>query len=125
MAHLDWAVKLDKADFLGKPSLVRIQKKGVTQRLIGYEMLEPNVVPEEANQIVVPNPKQPIGLEIVGRVTSSRYSPTLKKSIGLGWLPIEMAEPGTEFTIRIRGEFHKGQVVKLPFYDPTGERLKS
>jgi sarcosine oxidase subunit alpha len=125
MAHLDWAVKLDKADFLGKPSLVRLQKKGVTQRLIGYEMLEPNVVPEEANQIVVPNPKQPIGLEIIGRVTSSRYSPTLNKSIGLGWLPVEMAEPGTEFTVRIRGEFHKGKVVSLPFYDPAGEKLKS
>ena len=125
MAHLDWAVKLDKEDFLGKPSLVRIQNKGVHQRLIGYEMVDPNVVPEEANQIVVENPDWPIGLEIIGRITSSRYSPTLKKSIGLGWLPVNMSEPGTEFTVRIRGEFHRGRVVALPFYDPDGEQLKS
>ena len=125
MAHMNWAVKLDKEDFLGKPSLVRIQKQGVTQKLIGYEMLEPNVVPEEANQIVVENLDWPIGLEIIGRITSSRYSPTLKRSIGLGWLPADMTEPGTEFTVRIRGELHTGQVMALPFYDPAGEKLKS
>lgn len=125
MAHLDWAVKMDKPDFLGKPSLVRVQKRGVTQRLVGYEMLDPNLVPEEANQIVVPNPEWPIGLEIIGRITSSRYSPTLKKSIGLCWLPLDKTEPGAEFTVRIRGELHPGKVVSLPFYDPEGERLKS
>ncbi len=125
MAHIDWAVKMDKDDFMGKPSLLRIQKQGITHKLIGYEMLEANVVPEEANQIVIPNPEQPIGLEIIGRVTSCRYSPTLKKSIGLGWLPIDQTEPGTEFTVRIRGELHPGKVSAIPFYDPQGEKLKS
>ncbi len=125
MADLEWAVKMDKEDFLGKPSLVRIQKKGVTQKLVGYEMIEPNVVPEEANQIVVPNPEWPIGLEIIGRVTSSRYSPTLRRSIGLCWLPVEQSDPGTEFTVRIQGELHQGRVATLPFYDPAGEKLKS
>ena len=125
MADLNWAVKLDKTDFLGKPSLVRIQKRGITQKLVGYEMVEPNVVPEEANQIVVENPAWPIGLEIVGRITSSRYSPILKKSIGLCWLPLNMTEPDTEFTVRIQGEFYQGKVVSLPFYDPKGEKLRS
>ncbi len=125
MAHLDWAVKMDKEDFVGKPSLVRILKKGVTEQLVGYEMVNPNVVPEEANQIVVENPDWPIGLETIGRITSSRYSPTLKKSIGLCWVPKHMAEPGTEFTVRIRGELHQAQVAALPFYDPEGKQLKS
>ncbi|MEM7033627.1 MAG: 2Fe-2S iron-sulfur cluster-binding protein [Chloroflexota bacterium] len=125
MAHLDWAVKLDKADFLGKPSLVRIQKKGVTQKLVGYEMLDPEVVPEEANQIVVPNSDMPIGYKIIGRITSSRFSPVLKKSIGLCWLPVKRSDPGMQFSVRIRGELHKARVVPIPFYDPDGERLKS
>jgi sarcosine oxidase subunit alpha len=125
MAGLDWAVKLEKADFVGKPSLVRVQQRGVTSKLVGYEMLNPSLVPEEANQIVRPNPQWPIGLEIIGRITSSRYSPTLKKSIGLCWLPVDQSAPGSEFAVRIRGELHKGRVVPLPFYDPEGERLKS
>lgn len=125
MADLDWAVKMDKPEFVGKPSLVRVQRRGVTHKLVGYEMLDPNLVPEEANQIVQPNPKWPIGLEILGRITSSRYSPTLRKSIGLCWLPVEHSTPGSEFTVRIRGELHQGKVATLPFYDPAGERLKS
>lgn len=125
MAGLEWAVKMEKADFVGKPSLVRVQRRGVTSKLVGYEMLDPNLVSEEANQIVRPNPHWPIGLEIIGRITSSRYSPTLKKSIGLCWLPADQSAPGSEFTVRIRGELHKGRVVPLPFYDPEGVRLKS
>ncbi len=125
MAHMDWAVKMDKEDFLGKPSLVRIQKQGIKQKLVGYEMIDPEVVPEEANQIVVKNPAAPIGLEIIGRVTSSRYSPTLKKSLGLCWMPLDQSKVGTEFTVRIRGELHQGKVAAIPFYDPEGERLKS
>jgi sarcosine oxidase subunit alpha len=124
MADLGWVVKMDKSDFLGKPALVRIQKRGVKQKLAGYQMLDPQVVPEEANQIVQPNPNWPIGLEIVGRVTSARYSPILNQSIGLCWLPVDRSEPDTEFTVRIRGELHTGKVVPLPFYDPKGEKLK-
>jgi sarcosine oxidase subunit alpha len=125
MANLGWAIKLEKPAFVGKPSLVRIQKGGVSQKLVGYQMLDPQVVPEEANQIVRPNPNWPIGLEIIGRVTSARYSPTLEQSIGLAWLPAELAEPGTVFTIRSRGKLYQGQVVALPFYDPEGKKLKS
>lgn len=125
MAHLDWAVKLDKSSFVGKPSLVRAQRRGVTDRLVGYQMVDPQVIPEEANQIVRPNPDRPIGLEIIGRITSARYSPTLQQSIGLCWLPVNMSEPGTEFSVRIQGELHTGKVVPLPFYDAKGERLKS
>jgi sarcosine oxidase subunit alpha len=125
MADLGWAVKLDKADFTGKPSLVRVAQQGVSQKLVGYQMLDANIVPEEANQIVRPNPKWPIGLEIIGRVTSARYSPTLQQSIGLCWLPIEQSAVGSEFSVRIRGELHTGKVVSLPFYDAEGKRLKA
>jgi sarcosine oxidase subunit alpha len=125
MADLGWAVKLDKADFTGKPSLVRVERNGLTHQLVGYQMLDARVVPEEANQIVRPNPQRPLGLEILGRVTSARYSPTLKQSIGLCWLPIALSRPGSEFTVRIRGELHKGQVAPLPFYDPEGKRLRA
>lgn len=124
MAGLAWAVKLDKSDFVGRPSLVRRQQRGLTQKLVGFQMLNRDIAPQEGQQIVQPNPAWPIGLEILGRVTSARYSPTLKESIGLCWLPIERATPGQEFTIRIDGTLQTAQVVRLPFYDPAGERLK-
>jgi sarcosine oxidase subunit alpha len=116
---------MDKPDFVGKPSLARIQKRDIAQKLVGYQMLDSAIVPEEADQIVRPNPDTPIGLEIIGRVTSARYSPSLEQSIGLCWLPIDQSAPGSEFTVRIQGKLHTGKVVPLPFYDPEGARLKS
>ncbi len=116
---MGWAVKLDKDDFLGKPSLM-VQADGVEKRLVGFEMVD-GVMPEEMNQIVRQSPG---GLEIIGRVTSVRRSPALKKIIGLCWLPAEMAQSGQTFTVRVRGELQTGRVVDVPFYDPDGSRLR-
>jgi sarcosine oxidase subunit alpha len=122
-AGMEWAVKLDKQDFTGKASLIMANKKGVMKKLVGFEMPD-GTIPEEANQIVRPG-NGPIGLEIIGRITSVRRSPTLKKVIGLCWLPVDMTEPGQEFTVRVRGQLRTGRVVPLPFYDPDGLRLNS
>jgi len=121
-ADLGWVVKLDKQDFLGKPALQIASRDGVQKRLVGFEMVD-RTLPEEANQIVRQG-KGPLGFEILGRVTSVRFSPTLDKVIGLCWLPIELAQPGQTFSIRIKGELHAGRVVPLPFYDPEGARLR-
>lgn len=122
-AGMEWAVKLDKQDFTGKASLIMANKKGIMKKLVGFEMPD-GTMPEEANQIVRPG-NGPIGLEIIGRITSVRRSPTLEKVIGLCWLPVDMTEPGQEFTVRVRGQLRTGRVVPLPFYDPDGLRLNS
>jgi sarcosine oxidase subunit alpha len=120
-AGLEALVKLDKDDFIGRQSLVFAQQRGIKQRLVGFEMDE---LPEEGCQIVQPG-SGPIGLEILGRITSTRYSPTLNKVIGLCWLPDAMSAPGQAFTVRVRGELKPGRVVPTPFYDPEGARLNS
>ena len=53
-ANMEWAVKFDKPDFLGKPSLMRISTEGPKQLLVGFKMVEPDVVPDEGLQIVDP-----------------------------------------------------------------------
>lgn len=122
-AGLDGLVKLDKDDFIGKTSLVLAGERGVEKRLAGFTMPD-GTLPEEGNQIVRPG-KGPLGLEIIGRVTSARYSPTLKQVIGLCWLPAALAEPGSAFTVRVRGELKAGRVAALPFYDPDEIRLRA
>ncbi len=120
-AGLGWAVKLGKADFLGRRTLAMRHERGPEKRLVGFTMPD-GTLPEEANQIVQPG-GGPLGLEIIGRVTSVRRSPTLGRVIGLCWLPAGMAAPGAEFTVRVRGELKTGVVSALPFYDPDGKRL--
>jgi sarcosine oxidase subunit alpha len=122
-ADMAWAVKLDKADFLGNRALSRISEDGPRQKLAGFKMARPGIVPDEGLQIVRPGPDGQ--LEIIGWVTSSRYSPTLNEAIGLCWLPAELASrEGAAFTIRANGRLEEARVHHGPFYDPNGERLR-
>ncbi len=122
-ANMEWAVKMKKRDFLGKPMLTRISERGTRQRLVGFKMARPGIVPEEGLQAVHPdgNGKQ----EIIGWLTSSRFSPALGETVGLCWLPAHVAaEAGTRFQIRRDGELEDAYVHHGPFYDPDGERLQ-
>lgn len=122
-ANMAWAVKLDKPDFLGKPSLMRISAEGPKQLLVGFKMVEPTVVPDEGLQIV--ESEADGRLKIVGWVTSSRFSPTLEQTIGLCWLPADLAsQNGAAFTIRMDGHLVEARVHHDAFYDPDGERLR-
>jgi len=127
-ANQGWAVKMDKNDFLGQRGIRRVSQEGPNELLVGFKMVEQGITPEEGLQIVRDVPKSeahPLGLEIIGWVTSSRYSPTLNESIGLCWLPADMAgQAGTEFTIRRNGERIRAAVHHGAFVDPDGGRLK-
>ncbi len=122
-ADMAWAVKLEKNDFLGKPSLVRLSRSERPQRLVGFTTVDPEIVPEEGLQIVETD--QGGKHRSVGWVTSSRFSHTLGKTIGLCWLPTEVASvEGNRFVIRREGEPWEASVHHGPFYDPQGERLR-
>jgi sarcosine oxidase, subunit alpha len=124
-ADMAWAVKLDKPDFLGKRSLVRLAAGTPRQKLVGFKMAQPGVVPDEGLQIVTRNGNGP--MTIIGWVTSSRHSPTLDEAIGLCWLPADLAEqPGASFIIRLQdgAGLAEARVHHGPFYDPAGERLR-
>jgi sarcosine oxidase subunit alpha len=119
-AALDGAVKLDKDDFVGKPELVWQQEQGVTTRLVALQPVDPATVPEEASQILHPDGR------IAGRITSSRMSPTLGRSICLGQLAPSLATPGTHVTVRlVDGRDIRATVIEgLAHVDPEGARQR-
>jgi aminomethyltransferase len=58
----------------------------------------------------------------VGIVTSGTQTPSLRKSIGMAYVPVDLATPGTELVIDIRGRAAPARVVPLPFYRRPGAR---
>jgi sarcosine oxidase subunit alpha len=124
MLDMGGLVKMDKADFLGQRAIARISAEGVKQRLVGFEMVTPRIVPDEGLQIVKRGAFHQFN--ILGWVTSSRYSPTLDKTIGLCWLSAEVAEEnGTKFTIRMNQDLLVAKVHHGAFYDVDGEKLRT
>ncbi len=123
-ANLTEVVKLEKTDFLGKRALARIATEGPKQLLVGFKMECHKKVPVEGLQIVQPDGNE--CLKTIGWVTSCRVSPTLNDTIGLCWLPFDVAsKPGAVFSIYFDGHLEEARVHHGPFYDPDGERVKS
>jgi sarcosine oxidase subunit alpha len=118
-AGLDWAIKLDKADFVGKPELAWQGADGDGLRLVGLQPDDGTVVPPEASQIVE-------GRAIMGRITSSRMSPTLGRSVCLAQVEARLAEPGTQVTVRLPdGRLITARVSEhLAHVDPEGSRMR-
>ncbi|MGA7615143.1 MAG: glycine cleavage system aminomethyltransferase GcvT [Thermoanaerobaculia bacterium] len=107
-ADLGWIVKLDKGDFIGREVLERESAEGVKRKLAAFEMVDRGI--GRHGYPVVD------GGHETGVVTSGTHSPTLKKAIGLAYLPVDKTEIGTEFSILIRGKEAKARVVPTPFY---------
>ncbi len=132
---LGWTVKLKKKDFIGKTALVKEKKQGSDWSFIGleihWEKLEqlyadvdlPPLVAGRASRDPVPvfkNGKQ------IGQMTSSTFSPLLKKYIAIGSIESKYATPGSQVEMEITVEFHRklatATIVKTPFFDPPRKR---
>ena len=61
----------------------------------------------------------------VGYVTSAAFGYTVGRSIAYGWLPADVARPGTPVEIDSFGERLPATVVADPLFDPEMARLRS
>merc|ERR1712146_557562 len=104
-AGLGWITKFNK-DFVNSDALALQKENGVSKKLVAFEMLE-KAIPRQGYDIVADN-------TTVGTVTSGTMSPSLNKGIGLGYVPTNMAKPGTQIHIQLRKKTVPAQVVKLP-----------
>jgi aminomethyltransferase len=107
-AGLGWIVKLDKGPFVGREALQDQKRQGVRRKLVGFEMLGKDIGREHYPALID-------GQE-VGHVTSGSPSITLKKNIGLAYLPASNSDLGTKFQVSVRGRMCDAQVVRTPFY---------
>ncbi|MES2968533.1 MAG: sarcosine oxidase subunit alpha family protein [Pseudomonadota bacterium] len=120
---LSWAVSKKKADFLGKRGQERSYLANPERwKLVGLETLDGSVIPDGA-YAVAPGSNANGQRNTEGRVTSTYYSPTLKRGIAMGLIhrgPDRMGET-VEFT-RIGGDTVKARIVDPVFFDKDGEK---
>ena len=107
-ADLEWIVGWNKGDFLGRQALADQKARGVSTRLVGFEMRD-RAIARHGYPVVA-------GGEPVGRVTSGTQTPFLKKAIGMAYVPVALAAPGAQFEIEVRGRLARAAVVPMPFY---------
>lgn len=108
-AGLGFFVPLDKGEFMGRTILAGQKGTGVRKKLAAFKMAE---------KCAPPRPHYPIWANgaRVGDVTSGTQSPSLGVGIGMGYVPPELAKPGTAIDIEIRGKYSPALVVARPIY---------
>ncbi len=107
-AGLGWIVKLARPDFVGKSVLERQQQQGIRRQLVGFELVDRGIARDHFPVWIDDQP--------AGHVTSGSYSPSLEKSIGLAYLPMDHQVPGSRLSVEVRGKRLAAQVVETPFY---------
>jgi aminomethyltransferase len=125
-------VDLKKETFVGREALGRQAKKGADRALVGLEINWNEVeslydkvgmapqVPSMASRTAVPVYR---GGRVVGKATSTTWSPTLKKMIALACVNRESSSVGTTLNIEITVEAVRhtvsAKIVPLPFFNPA------
>ena len=104
-AGLNFAVKLDKADFIGKQG---IQEKGLTKVRIGLELLDRGIAREhyEVRQDGA----------VIGHITSGTMAPTLGKAIAMAYVDVDHAQDGAEVEVVHGNRSMKALITPMPFY---------
>jgi len=102
-----WCVQLDK-NFIGAEAMRRIRAAGPKRRMVGLELAGRRIARQGYDILA--------GNAVAGRITSGTWSPTLQKSIAMGFLDAARAELGTEVSVDLGRKQNPAKVVKLPFY---------
>jgi len=114
---LERLVEDQPQDYIGKAALEALKAKGVDRKLVGLDL------PGEQLRAELSRPWDVMrDGKAVGRVTDAVWSPGLARNIGFVWVPIDMAEPGTNLEIHTEhGTTIEGTTASIPFVDPRKE----
>jgi 4-methylaminobutanoate oxidase (formaldehyde-forming) len=115
-AGTQFAVKLDKSDFIGRDALLSAQQP--ERRLCCLTLADPRAVALGSEPVRIDG-------ESVGRVTSGGYGYTVERSIAYAYLPADRAEPGRPVEVEIFGAWIAGEIAAEPLFDPDGSRIRA
>ena len=108
-AGLNWAVKLNKASFTGKPALEEQQTQDTYPRIVGIVM-DGRAPAREGYHVF-------LGERRVGEIRSGSVAPSVQnKNIATALVEKDASAPGTPLVVHIRGTAYGATVVPLPFY---------
>ena len=112
---LDFFVDWDK-DFIGKKAALTEKKNGPSKKLSVIQIhTDTDVSGDEA---VMHNG------ECVSYITSGGYGHSVKKSLAMTYLPVELIESNAKLEVEILGEFREASIVMEPLYDPSGSKMR-
>jgi len=111
-AALESVVSASKTeDYIGREFIENQLRNGVTRKRVSF-LLPDSGIPRHGYDLDFAGKK-------IGVVTSGSFSPTVKKGIGMGYVPPALSSSGAHFTVNVRNSEKKAEVITPPFYDTS------
>jgi aminomethyltransferase len=107
-AGLGWCCK-EETGFLGSEAIAAARREGTAEKLTAFR-IEGQGIPRQGNPVLA-------GSEEAGVVTSGTYAPSLDVGAGMAYVRAELAEPGTEVEIDVRGKRRPARIASRPLYE--------
>jgi len=106
-AGLGWCCR-EETGFIGSEAVARARAEGTPERLAPFEIVGAGI-PRQGNPVLADD-------EPVGTVSSGSFSPSLELGIGMAYLRNDLAEPGTEVEVDVRGKRRAARIGSKPLY---------
>jgi aminomethyltransferase len=110
-AGLGWACA-ERTGFIGSEAVAAARAEGTGERLAPFTLTERGI-PRQANPVLA-------GGEPVGAVASGSFSPSLERGIGMAYVRADLAGPGYEVEIDVRGTRRPARIERRPLLDLIG-----
>lgn len=108
-AGLKWVVKLKKRnEFVGRDALAAELANGSPRRLVGLELAGRHIARHDYPVMQAD--------EVVGRVTSGTFSPTLGQSLCMAYIDSDRLGGEQVYSVQVRKNQVGARVIPLPFY---------
>ncbi|HSK50227.1 MAG TPA: glycine cleavage system aminomethyltransferase GcvT [Solirubrobacterales bacterium] len=106
-AGLGWCCA-EGTGFVGSPAIARARAEGTAEKLVPFE-IEGAGIPRQGNPVLA-------GGEPAGEVTSGTFAPSLERGAGMAYVRADLAEPGIEVEIDVRGKHRPARIASKPLY---------
>lgn len=117
-AGLGWVMSKNNTSFTGAPAVLKEKESGPTRKRAGIILTGPGVARE--GSVVFDES----GSREIGRMTSGGFSPSLKKSVGQGYMDAAYAAPGQKVSVDVRGKKIAAETAAMPFMKPKTKMAK-
>jgi aminomethyltransferase len=106
-AGLGWCCK-EETGFIGSETVSAARADGTDETLAPFVLTGPGI-PRQGNEVLSDGDR-------AGVVTSGTLSPCLETGIGMAYVRADLAEPGTEVEIDVRGRSRGARIESKPLY---------
>ena len=109
-------IKFDKGDFTGREATLN---QGDRELQLVYFSLDSGDADVQGGEPIF------AGESCVGVTTSGGYGHYVRQSLGFGYVPPALAEPGAALTVEVLGRRRQISLLAEPVHDPANERLRA